>query len=156
MLNIIEIINLECSIGELILCSNNNVKTTYNISIVCKKFNEIVRNEMEYNYNKYITEKLLNEFHIIITNKMNLISNDYHCINCTKEIKEYNNELYLLSKKINIKIYDNIILNLKKVYYEYIFEENISNSCFETYLFGIIKKEYLKLINYLENNEEII
>ena len=68
MLNIIEIINLECSIGELILCSNNNVKTTYNISIVCKNFNEIVRNEME----KYITEKLLNKFHIIITNKMNL------------------------------------------------------------------------------------
>ena len=36
------------------------------------------------------------------------------------------------------------------------FEENISNSCFETYLFGIIINEYLKLINYLENNEEII
>ena len=116
MLNIIEIINLECSIGELILCSNNNVKTTYNISIVCKNFNEIVRNE----------------------------------------IRKYNNELYLLSKKINIKIYDNIILNLKKVYYEYIFEENISNYCFETYLFGLIRKEYLKLINFLENNEEII
>jgi len=111
---------------------------------------------MEYNYNKYITEKLLNKFHIIITNKMNLISNDYYCINCTKEIEEYNEELYFLSKKINIKIYDNIILKLKKVYYEYIFEENISNSCFETYLYGIIKTEYLKLINYLENNEEII
>ena len=152
MLNIIEIINLECSIGELILCSNNNVKTTYNISIVCKNFNEIVRNEME----KYITEKLLNKFHFIITNKMNLFCDDYQCINCTKKIKEYNNELYLLSKKINIKIYDNIILNLKKVYYEYIFEENISNSCFETYLFGLIRKEYLKLINFLENNEEII
>jgi hypothetical protein len=152
MLNIIEIINLECSIGELILCSNNNVKTTYNISIVCKNFNEIVRNEME----KYITEKLLNKFHIIITNKMNLFCDDYHCINCTKKIREYNNELYLLSKKINIKIYDNIILNLKKVYYEYIFEENISNYCFETYLFGLIRKEYLKLINFLENNEEII
>lgn len=156
MLNIIEIITLEYSIGELILCFNNNVKTTYKLSIVCKNFNEIVKNEMEYNYDKYITQKLLNNFHIIITNKMNLIRNDYYCINCTKEIEKYNKELYLLSKKINIKIYDNIILNLKKVYYEYIFEENISNSCYETYLFGIIKKEYLKLINYLEKNEEII
>ena len=69
MLSLIDIINIEYAIGENLLC-NNKVKIAANISIVCKLFNNIVKNDIEKYYNEYMKRILLKKFDCIITNKM--------------------------------------------------------------------------------------
>ena len=156
MLSLIDIINIEYAIGENLLC-NNKVKIAVNISIVCKLFNNIVKNDIEKYYNEYMKRILLKKFDCIITNKMYTIikNNDRHK-NIYKTVEEYDEDLHKLSKQINNVFYEDIMSDLQTIYNEYIFDGSISNSCYETYLFSIMESEYLKLIKYLKNNCEYI
>jgi hypothetical protein len=156
MLSLIDIINIEYAIGENLLC-NNKVKIAVNISIVCKLFNNIVKNDIEKYYNEYMKRILLKKFDCIITNKMYTIikNNDRHK-NIYKTVEEYDEDLHKLSKQINNVFYEDIMSDLQTIYNEYIFDGSISNSCYETYLFSIMESEYLKLIKYLKNNREYI
>lgn len=162
----LDIINLEYAIGENIL-TNNTIKITEKISRVCKIFNNIVKDDMEKHYNKYIKRMLLKKIDYIITNKMYTMiknnsrnnSNDSNDSNDSskyiyKTVEEYDEELHKISKQINNVIYEEIISDLQTIYNEYIFDGSISNSCYEVYLFGIMEIEYFKLIKYLKNNNK--
>jgi hypothetical protein len=81
-----------------------------------------------------------------------MIKNQGNRRNIFKTLEEY---LHELAKQIYVKIYDDIISYLNMVYREYIFDGSITNSCYEAYLFGIMEKEYSKLIEYLEKDFEI-
>lgn len=162
----LDIINLEYAIGENIL-TNNTIKITEKISRVCKIFNNIVKDDMEKYYNKYIKRMLLKKIDYIITNKMytmiknnsrnnNNDSNDSSSKYIYKTVEEYDEELHKISKQINNVIYEEIISDLQTIYNEYIFDGSISNSCYEVYLFGIMEIEYFKLIKYLKNNNNIL
>jgi hypothetical protein len=156
MLSLIDIINIEYAIGENLLC-NNKVKIAANISIVCKLFNNIVKNDIEKYYNEYMKRILLKKFDCIITNKMyTIIKNNDRNKNIYKTVEEYDEDLHKLSKQINNVFYEDIMSDLQTIYNEYIFDGSISNSCYETYLFSIMESEYLKLIKYLKNNREYI
>jgi len=151
MVYLIDIINFEYGIGQKIL-NNNNFKITKILSKVCKKFNKIVKDDMDKYYNKYIKNIILQKFDVIIKNKMYAsIKNNYKNNSIYKSLEDYDEELHKLSKQINNKIYNDVINDLTCIYKEYIFEEKISNSCYEIYLYGIMIKEYLKLLKYLEN-----
>ena len=169
----LDIINLEYAIGENIL-TNNTIKITEKISRVCKIFNNIVKDDMEKYYNKYIKRMLLKKIDYIITNKMYTMiknnsrnnsndsnnsnnsndSNDSSSKYIYKTVEEYDEELHKISKQINNVIYEEIISDLQTIYNEYIFDGSISNSCYEVYLFGIMEIEYFKLIKYLKNNNK--
>ena len=160
----LDIINLEYAIGENIL-TNNTIKITEKISRVCKIFNNIVKDDMEKHYNKYIKRMLLKKIDYIITNKMYTMiknnsrnnsndSNDSSSKYIYKTVEEYDEELHKISKQINNVIYEEIISDLQTIYNEYIFDGSISNSCYEVYLFGIMEIEYFKLIKYLKNNNK--
>ena len=160
----LDIINLEYAIGENIL-TNNTIKFTEKISRVCKIFNNIVKDDMEKYYNKYIKRMLLKKIDYIITNKMYTMiknnsrnnsndSNDSSSKYIYKTVEEYDEELHKISKQINNVIYEEIISDLQTIYNEYIFDGSISNSCYEVYLFGIMEIEYFKLIKYLKNNNK--
>ena len=84
-----------------------------------------------------------------------MIKNQGNKRNIYKTLEEYDEDLRELAKQIYVKIYDDIISDLNMVYREYIFDGSITNSCYEEYLFGIMEKEYSKLIEYLEKDFEI-
>ena len=161
MLNIIDIINTEEAIGEKILCcgssgTSKDIKCSARFSCVSKLFNRIVKNDMETHKNNYIKRQILKKIDIIITNKMySMIKKQGNRRGIYKTLEEYDEDLRELAKQIYVKIYDDIISDLNMVYREYIFDGSITNSCYEAYLFGIMEKEYSKLIEYLEKDFEI-
>ena len=161
MLNIIDIINTEEAIGEKILCcgtsgTSKDIKCSARFSCVSKLFNKIVKNDMDIHKNNYIKRQILKKIDVIITNKMySMIKKQGNRRGIYKTLEEYDEDLRELAKQIYFKIYDDIISDLNMVYREYIFDGSITNSCYEAYLFGIMEKEYSKLIEYLEKDFEI-
>lgn len=151
---------MEEEIGEKILCcrtnaNSKNIKYTAQFSSVSKLFNKIVKNDMDKYKKNYIKRQILRQIDLIITNKMySMIKNQCSIRRCVyKKVEEYDEDLEKLSKQINIEIYDDIIKDLNMIHEEYIFEGSITNSCYEAYLFGIIEKEYAKLIKNLDNKK---
>ena len=156
MSNIIDVINTEEAIGRKMMIGGDNIKQMAILSGVSKLFNRIVKNDMEAHRNKYIKRQILKKIDVIITNKMySMIKNQGNRRNIYKTLEEYDEDLRELAKQIYVKIYDDIISDLNMVYREYIFDGSITNSCYEAYLFGIMEKEYSKLIEYLEKDFEI-
>jgi hypothetical protein len=155
MSNIIDVINIEEAIGRNMI-DGSDIKQMVILSGVSKQFNRIVMNDMEAHRNKYIKLQILKKIDVIITNKMySMIKNQGNRRNIYKTVQEYDEDLRELAKQIYVKIYDDIISDLNMVYREYIFDGSITNSCYEAYLFGIMEKEYSKLIEYLEKDFEI-
>jgi hypothetical protein len=155
MSNIIDVINTEEAIGAKMI-DGSDIKNMAIFSGVSKLFNKIVKNDMETQRNKYIKRQILVKIDVIITNKMySMIKEQGNRRNIYKTLEEYDEDLRELAKQINIKIYDDIISDLYMIHREYIFDGSITNSCYEAYLFGIMEKEYSKLIEYLEKDFEI-
>ena len=156
MSNIIDVINTEDAIGHIMMINQCYIKQMAIFSRVSKQFNRIVKNDMETHRNKYVKRQILKKIDVITTNKMySMIKNQGNRRNNYKTLEEYEEDLHELAKQIYVKIYDDIISYLNMVYREYIFDGSITNSCYEAYLFGIMEKEYSKLIEYLEKDFEI-
>jgi hypothetical protein len=152
MSNIIDVINTEEAIGAKMI-DGCKIKQMAIFSGVSKQFNRIVKNDIEQHRNKYIKRQILKKIDVIITNKMySMIKDQGNRRGIYKTVQEYDEDLRELAKQIYVKIYDDIISDLYMVYREYIFDGSITNSCYEAYLFGIMEKEYSKLIEYLEKD----
>lgn len=148
MSNIIDVINTEDAIGHIMMINQCDIKQMAIFSRVSKQFNRIVKNDMETHRNKYVKRQILKKIDVITTNKMySMIKNQGNRKNIYKTLEEYDDDLREVAKQIYVKIYDDIIRDLNIIYHEHIFYGSITNNCYEVYLFGIMEKNILSLLN---------
>jgi hypothetical protein len=159
MIGLMDIINMEYSLGIKIF-GDNNAHTTSCINGVCRILNKMTaeentRHRKEY-YMWYLPWYLPKQIEETIDKKVFSMLKHPHNVNVYKKPEEYEADLEKLAKKINKNEgYDNIVAKMVNLYEENGREFDMSrNSTSSCYIFGILMKEFY---NFLKNhmNHEI-
>ena len=142
--NLMDIINIEYSLGIKIL-TNNKAYTTVCINGVCGAFNKMTAEENTRHREEYYLWYLPEQIENTIYNKVFSMLKNPHNVNVYKKPEEYEEDLEKLAMKININIkegYDNIMAKMVNLYEENGREFDMSrNSTSACYIFGILMKE---------------
>jgi len=150
-ISLMDIINIEYSLGEKILYDNNMFNTVC-ISNTCSTFNKIAKDEIAKHRNKYYCEHIPKKIEDIIEKKMfALLKNKYNS-NVYKRVEEYEEDLKVLALKINEYNYDSVLTKMINLYQEnfrdYDMCCNITPAC---YISGVLMKEFYNFIKFRMN-----
>lgn len=148
--SLMDIINIEYSLGNKIMQDCNNIYSLKCINNTCKIFNKITKEDMAKHREEYYLWFLPNKIEETIENKMLslLKGRDNYIVYKTPD--EYNKDLEKLASKINeYNYYDSILEKMIKLYAynyaDYDISRNITPAC---YISGIIMKEFYNFITY--------
>jgi hypothetical protein len=149
-ISLIDIINIELSLGDKILCDNNKAQSAICINNTCKIFNKITKEEIIKHQEEYYKCFLPKQIEKTIKDKMFSILKNPKNANTYKEPNEYEADLEKLSKKINENNYDIILAKIITDYKEYVYQYYIyDNDGGTSYMFGILMNEYY---NFIKNH----
>ena len=150
-ITLIDIINIESSLGEKILC-DNKLYSIICCNNTCSAFNKITKVEISNHREEYYKVLLPKKIEETIEKKMfALLKNKYNS-NVYKKPKEYEEDLQELVLKINEKNYDSILEKMINLYQENVRDYdmccNITPVC---YISGVLMKEFYNFIKFRMN-----
>jgi len=152
-ISLIDIVNMEYSIGDKIL-SNNNISIMKCINETCTIFNEITKKEIEKIRDEYYTIILIKNIKNTIQNKMLSMLNNPNNSNKYNTPQEYDTELEILASQINELNYDTILENIICGFKDYVREYYLYHNRREYYnMFGIMMNEFYNFIKYHMKHE---
>jgi hypothetical protein len=147
-ISLIDIIAVEYSLGDKILCDSKIYTTTgiKHINNTCRIFNKITKNEIPEKIEETIEKKTFS----ILKMLNNLPS---VCVYKTPE--EYDAVLENLVSLINNRSYDNILARMIEQFKDYVREYYLydNNRGGRYYMFGTLMNEYYKFIRYHMKHE---
>jgi hypothetical protein len=147
-ISLIDIINIEYSLGNKILC-NNKPYTAKSINNTCKIFNEITKIEFSLYREEYYKLVLPKKIEDIIEKKMFALLKNKYNLNVYKKVEEYEEDLKVLALKINEYNYDSVLTKMINLYQEnfrdYDMCRNTTSAC---YISGILMKEFYNFIKF--------
>jgi len=146
--SLIDIINMEYSLGDKIL-SKNRALTTMRLNNTCKLFNKITKDEISNHREEYYKVLLPKKIEESIENKMFAILKNPNNTGVYKTPNEYEEELKVFISHINEYNYESILekmINILKDYVReyYLYDNHTGRYC----MFGILMNEYYNLIKY--------
>ena len=150
-ISLIDIINIEFSLGDNILRDDNiDAYTAVCINNTCKIFNKITKEEIIKHQEEYYKCFLPKQIEKTIEDKMFSILKNPKNANTYKEPSEYEADLVELAKKINKNNYDIILAKIISLYKEYVYQYYMyDNNGGRAYMFGILMNEYY---NFIKNH----
>jgi hypothetical protein len=140
-----DIINIESSLGDMILCDNKK-QTSMHINESCKAFNKITTSDLNKHKEEYYKQYIPKKIEETIENKMFAILNNPRNSRPYKKPEEYDVELDNLATMINDTNYDIILAKIVKEYKESVREYYLNAASNYDYMFGILMNEYAKFI----------
>jgi hypothetical protein len=162
-ISLIDIITLEYSLGDKILC-DSKIYTTMGIKHInntCRIFNKITKNEIkrceEEYYIIYIPTKIedtIEQKTFSILKMLNNLNN-LASVSVYKTPEEYDAVLESLVSLINNRNYDSILARMIDQFKDYVREYYLydNNRGGRYYMFGTLMNEYYKFIRYQMKHE---
>jgi hypothetical protein len=162
-ISLIDIIAVEYSLGDKILCDSKIYTTTgiKHINNTCRIFNKITKNEIkkceEEYYITYIPEKIeetIEKKTFSILKMLNNLNN-LASVSVYKTPEEYDAVLENLASMINNRNYDSILARMIDQFKDYVREYYLydNNRGGRYYMFGTLMNEYYKFIRYQMKHE---
>ena len=153
MIGLMDIINLEYSLGIKIF-SDNNAPITACINNTCKMFNKITSEDIIKHREEYYMWYLPKQIEETVEKKMFSMLKHRHNVNVYKKPEEYEKDLEVLASHINEYNRDSILAKMLNLYetnaIDYYMGYNITSAC---YISGILMKEFYNFIKYHMNRE---
>jgi len=159
-ISLIDIIAVEYSLGDKILCDSKIYTTTgiKHINNTCRIFNKITKNEIkkceEEYYITYIPEKIEETIEKKTFSILKMLNN-LPSVCAYKTPEEYDVVLENLVSLINNRSYDNILARMIEQFKDYVREYYLydNNRGGRYYMFGTLMNEYYKFIRYHMKHE---
>jgi hypothetical protein len=147
-ITLMDIINIESSLGEKILCDNKS----YSIiccNNTCSAFNKITKAEISNHREEYYKVLLPKKIEESIENKMFAILKNPNNTCIYKTPNEYEEELKVFISHINEYNYESILEKMINIFKDYVREYYLYDNHTGRYcMFGILMNEYYNLIKY--------
>ena len=148
-ITLIDIINIESSLGEKILC-DNKLYSIICCNNTCSAFNKITKVEISNHREEYYKVLLPKKIEESIENKMFAILKNPNNTSVYKTPNEYEEDLKVLISHINEYNYESILEKMINIFKDYVREYYLydNNRRGRYCMFGILMNEYYNLIKY--------